>query len=103
MELLGVPESLLREHGAVSAECAAALAAGVRAKLATDIGVGIVGYAGPDAGEPDKPVGTVFVAVAGPRGLKQSTFIWPGTRVEVQNRAAKMALNAVRLYLLDIE
>lgn len=101
-ELLGVPESMLREYGAVSAPVAEALAVSVRARLSADLGVGIVGYAGPEAA-PDKPAGTTYVAVAGARGVKSSTFNWPGTRVEVQLRAAKMALNAVRLYLLERE
>lgn len=101
IDLVGVPESMIREHGAVSAPVAEALAIGIRKKLTTDLGVGIVGYAGPEAGGPDKPVGTVFAAVAGPESTKVATFIWPGNRVEVQLRAAKMALNLVRLYLLE--
>jgi nicotinamide-nucleotide amidase len=98
---LDVPVAMLNEHSAVSAPVAEAIAASVRTKMCSDIGVGVVGYAGPTFGGPDKPVGAVFVTVAGPFGNRSATFIWPGTRVEIQVRAAKMALNLVRLYLME--
>ncbi|MFL5340293.1 MAG: competence/damage-inducible protein A [Gemmataceae bacterium] len=99
-ELLGVPAELLEGTGDVSAETAEAIAAGVRTRLGTDIGVGVVGYAGPDAGGPDKPVGLTFVGLAWNGGTKTFRHVWFGTRGEIQSRAAKMALNAVRLHLL---
>jgi PncC family amidohydrolase len=99
-ELLGVPDELIRQHTAVSAEVVEHIAAAVRTRLQADIGVGVVGYAGPEGGGPDRPVGLTFVAVAWEGGVRSHQFIWNGTRTEVQSRAAKMALNAVRLHLL---
>ena len=98
--LLGVSEAMIREHTAVSAPVAELLAVGVRELLQTDLGVSVVGYAGPDGGGPDKPVGTTFVGVAWAGGVKSYHYSWGGTRTEIQSRAAKMALNAVRLHLL---
>lgn len=100
IEQLGVPKALIDQHTAVSAEVAEALAVNVRAKFNSDFGVSVVGYAGPEAG-PDKPVGATFAAVAWQGGVKVHAFNWGGTRIEIQSRAAKMALNAVRLRLLD--
>ncbi|HEV3142739.1 MAG TPA: competence/damage-inducible protein A [Gemmataceae bacterium] len=100
VEQVGVPEALIKAHTAVSAEVAEALAVNIRQKLHADLGVSVVGYAGPDAGGPEKPVGTTFVGVAWQGGAKTHKFVWPGTRNEIQTRAAKMALNALRLQLL---
>jgi nicotinamide-nucleotide amidase len=59
---LGVPAATLAEHGAVSAETAEAMAAGIRKRLSADIGLAVTGIAGPDGGTPDKPVGLVYLA-----------------------------------------
>jgi len=100
IEVLGVPESMIQEHGAVSAPVAERLAAAVRSVLRSDVGLSVVGFAGPDAGGPNQPIGTTFVGLAWAGGSKTIHFNWNGTRTEIQSRAAKMALNAVRLHLL---
>jgi nicotinamide-nucleotide amidase len=90
---LGVPSRLLAKHGAVSAECAAALARGARRAIAADVGIAITGVAGPDGGTKDKPVGLVFVAVSGPgraRAVKRLEI--NGPREAVRSRAATAAL-----------
>src|SRR5690242_7510148 len=66
--VLGVPAVVVEEHGVVSAECARAMAAGVRSVLGATYGLATTGVAGPDRQE-DKPPGTVHVAVAGPTGV----------------------------------
>jgi nicotinamide-nucleotide amidase len=100
-ELLGVPQRLLDEHGAVSAPVAEAMAVGCRTRLRTELGVSTTGLAGPGGGTPDKPVGLVFVGLAWEGGAKVQSISWGGSRQEIQSRTAKVALNAVRLRLLE--
>ena len=100
VELLGVPQVLLDEKGAVCAEVAEAMAVGCRIRLKTDLAVSTVGVAGPGDLGTDRPAGTVFTALAWDGGVKSATHSWSGTRAEVRRRTAKMALNLVRLHLL---
>jgi nicotinamide-nucleotide amidase len=100
-ELLGVPQELLDAHGAVSAPVAEAMAVGCRSRIQTDLAVSTVGYAGPSGGTAEKPLGTVFVGFAWDGGVTSHTFVWFGNRREIQSRTAKMALNRVRLHLIQ--
>src|SRR4051794_10351081 len=104
-QLVGVPPELLAAHGAVSEPVARAMAAGVRAALGSDYGVGITGVAGPGGGTPEKPVGTVHVAVAGPDaaggdGVNHRALRLPGDRERVRRFSAQIALEMLRRRLL---
>lgn len=92
MRTCAVPEQMLGEHGAVSEPVARQLAAGMRARAGTTWGVGITGVAGPGGGSPDKPVGTVHIAVTGPAGTTHRRLHLPGDRARVQSLAAAAAL-----------
>ncbi len=94
-ELLGVPEAVLSEHGAVSREAAEAMAAGACA-LGAECAVAITGIAGPTGGSEDKPVGTVHVAARTPAGGRHRRFRFPGDRAIVREFAANYALDLLR-------
>jgi len=112
--LVGVPETLLAAHGAVSEPVARALALGVRRALATDYGIGVTGVAGPGGGSAEKPVGTVHLAVAGPAGgppespedaasepvVVHRRVRFPGDRERVRRQASQLALEMLRRLLL---
>jgi nicotinamide-nucleotide amidase len=93
---LRVPRGVLQEHGAVSAETAAAMAAGARAELGADVAVADTGIAGPDGGTPEKPVGLVYLAVDGPDGRRTAEFRLPGDREAVRARTTALALHMLR-------
>jgi nicotinamide-nucleotide amidase len=99
-ELLGVPEELIRERGAVSEPVAAAMAAGISKRASTEVGLAITGIAGPGGGTPEKPVGTVCIAVDGPVAVVR-TFRFLGGRELVKSFAAFTAIDMVRRTLLD--
>jgi competence/damage-inducible protein CinA-like protein len=96
---LDVPSSVLAEHGAVSAEAAAAMADGVRSRLGADIGVAVTGIAGPGGGSPEKPVGLVFAHATGPDGDRAVRTELPGDRAMIRGRATAAALHLVRRLL----
>jgi len=99
IELLDVPESLIREHGAVSEAVAAAMAAGIRRRAQVNAGIGITGIAGPGGGSERKPVGTVCIAVdAGESSVR--TFTFPGGRDMVKHLAATWAIDMLRRWLI---
>lgn len=99
--LLGVPEALISEHGAVSEAVAVAMAEGIRARAQTEIGVGVTGIAGPGGGSPDKPVGTVAVAAAVPETTRARLFRFVGDRELIKFQASQAALDLVRRMLLS--
>ncbi len=99
VESLGVPESLIEEHGAVSEAVARAMADGIRSRAGANVGIGITGIAGPGGGTADKPVGTVAVAVVVDSDARVRTFQFIGGREQVKFQATQAALNMLRLML----
>jgi nicotinamide-nucleotide amidase len=102
-ELAGVPETLIAEHGAVSEPVARAMAEGIRARAATNVGIGVTGIAGPGGGSPEKPVGTVAVAVIVDAEERVRTFQFIGGRDMVKFQAAQAALNMTRLAVTRVQ
>jgi nicotinamide-nucleotide amidase len=98
--LLGVPPDVIAAHGAVSEPVARAMAEGVRSRAGADLGLGITGIAGPSGGTPEKPVGTVAIALASPGGTSARTFRFFGDRELVKFQASQAALDMVRRMLL---
>ena len=96
--LLGVDPSAIEAHGAVSEEVAVAMASGVRSRLGTEVSLAITGVAGPAGGSPEKPVGTVWIALDGQRPETLGVRLF-GDRREIRERAAQAALDLVRRQL----
>jgi nicotinamide-nucleotide amidase len=94
--LLGIDEDVIRGHGPVSAEVAAAMAEGVRRVAGADVALSLTGIAGPTGGSADKPVGTVFIAVATATGTTVKERFFPGDRLQIQTLAAYAGLALVR-------
>ena len=92
IKILKVPHSLIKKHGAISADVACAMARGVRKILKTDYGLGVTGIAGPGGGTKAKPVGLVFIAVS----IKNKTIVkkyhFKGNRLAVRKAATQTAL-----------
>ncbi|HEY6193612.1 MAG TPA: competence/damage-inducible protein A [Candidatus Eisenbacteria bacterium] len=102
LQLLGVSATDLASHGAVSAQIAEQMARGARAKAGVEVGVGVTGIAGPDGGTDQKPVGTVFIAVASPLGEGVRVHKFMGSRSTVRERAAQTALDMLRRHLAGL-
>ena len=94
--LLGVRDATLAEHGAVSEEVAREMAEGCARVVGTTIGIGITGVAGPGGGTPEKPVGTVWIAVAGLGETRTLGRAYVGDREEIRLRATQAALDQLR-------
>ncbi|MBI4512876.1 MAG: competence/damage-inducible protein A [Gemmatimonadetes bacterium] len=103
MALLGVPPAIVEAHGAVSGETATAMARAVRECAGAEVGVAVTGIAGPAGGTPEKPVGTVWLAVSAPMGERAVHRHYLGDRSHIRNRAAQGALEFVRRCLLGLE
>jgi len=97
--VLGVPEALLAEHGAVSRSVAEAMAMGAKALLGCDLTAAVTGVAGPDPDDRGNPVGLVYVAIATPEGCLVKELHAGADRARVRTGAASYALDLVRRYL----
>ena len=93
-QLLGIPDELVARYGVVSPECARAMAQGARLRLGSTFAVATTGVAGPDRQE-DRPVGTVFVGVAGPEGATVLALELSGDRAAISERTCDEALAAL--------
>ncbi len=99
-KLLGVKAELLRQHGAVSAPVAEAMAQGLAERTGADVAVAVTGIAGPDGGTTEKPVGTVYIGLHYHGVVSSTLHRFTGTRAEIQEQAAAAALDMVRRTLL---
>lgn len=97
---LNVASEIIENHGAVSAECAEAMAAGMRERAGTDHAISVTGIAGPDGGSDEKPVGTVFIGYSGAKGVKSVKIVLPGDRYLIRWRASQAALDFLRRQLI---
>jgi nicotinamide-nucleotide amidase len=100
-DLLDVPAATLETHGAVSEEAVRAMAEGVQRRFAADAGVAVTGIAGPGGGTPEKPVGTVWLAVRLGSTTRAVKRVFPGDRGEIRGRAAQAALDLLRRLCLE--
>lgn len=95
VKLLGVSNSTLEMHGAVSAECAEEMASGARKVFGSDIGLSTTGIAGPGGATPSKPVGLVYIAISTGTGTRAFKHNFYGDRKEVRSKAAEEVLSLV--------
>lgn len=100
LKVLGVSDATVSEHGVVSAQCAEEMAAGVRDLVGSDFGVSTTGVAGPTTQE-GKPVGRVFVGLAGPWGTSSVQLDLDGERAEIRERACREAVNALTMAIKE--
>ena len=98
---VGVKSETLARFGAVSAETACEMARGVQRKLQSDIAIAITGIAGPSGGSVDKPVGTVYIALARDKGVRVERFYFKGTRKRIRSSACRHALGLLKEELPD--
>jgi len=100
-KLLDIPTNLVEDFGAVSQQVAEAMALGAKNILNSDYSVATTGIAGPDGGSDEKPVGTVWIAVAGPSGVKCKNYIFTHNRERNIIRTTQTALNLLRIFILN--
>jgi nicotinamide-nucleotide amidase len=99
--LIGVKAQTLADQGAVSGEVVSEMALGALRNASADFALAISGVAGPDGGSAEKPVGTVWLALAGHDGeVEAKRFIFPGDREMIRDRSAKMGLTMLRYRLM---
>ena len=96
IEILGVPQGIIKEHGAVSAECVRAMATGVMGLAGTALGLAVSGIAGPTGGTAEKPVGTVHVALAWNEDVQCWKYAFKGSRRQIKEQASQEGLVRLR-------
>jgi len=101
-KLLGIKKADLENHGAVSSETAESMAENIRNITGADIGIGVTGIAGPSGGSPEKPVGTVYIAVSIKDKVKIEHFVFTGDRDTVRERTAKRAIKIAEQEVLAV-
>ncbi len=100
--MLGVSDETLKTHGAVSEECVREMAAGARKRAGADVAIATSGVAGPEGGTPDKPVGTVCIALDSEKVSASRRYQMRGTRDWVKLLSSQVALDWLRRYALDL-
>ena len=103
IELLKVPEEIIKTHGAVSGQTAVAMAERIRSLRHTNIGIGITGIAGPTGGTATKPVGLVYIALSGSGCVECKEFRFTGNREEIKLHASESALDMIRRFLENVQ
>ncbi len=98
-DILKIPASVIREKGAVSRETALLMARNVRKMAKSDFGISITGIAGPRGGTPQKPVGTVFIAISAKNRGACKKFIFKGNRSSIRKQASLKALQLLKSFL----
>ena len=102
MDMLGVAAQVIQDHGAVSEVCVRAMAVGAKKLARTDLGLAVSGIAGPTGGTPDKPVGTVHVALAWSGEVQSWQYRFSGNRGQIKKKASDEALMRIRDYFGSI-
>lgn len=92
VDYLGVSGEILKDFGAVSSETAMAMASGIRKAANSTFGLAVTGIAGPGGGTAEKPVGLVYIAIAGPKGTEVSSFRFDGDRAGIKEKTVEAAL-----------
>ena len=100
--VLGVPEALLQQYGAVSEPVAKAMAEGVRRITGSDLALSVTGLAGPDGDDRGNPVGTVYIGLAGAGGTQVTQLFLKGDRKSIRQQAADYAFALLNKYLQEI-
>ena len=102
MDILGVAEQTLIDHGAVSRETVLEMAMGVRTALQTDIGISSSGIAGPDGGSPEKPVGLAWIGLSATGAEYAEQFLFQGDRLAIKEQAVQTAIERLISFLPEI-
>jgi nicotinamide-nucleotide amidase len=100
-DVLGVPANILETHGAVSEETVLAMAEGAQRRFGVACAIAVTGIAGPSGGTPEKPVGTIWMAVRTAAKSRAAKRVFPGERDEIRARSAQAALDLLRLQLAE--